>query len=323
MYAVQSPEMLVTGIGFCTPTLKCGQYVQGHVRGPNNTDVEPTINSLYIGRNDNDSGHWVFKLDKKEQVPVNRVTVIPISKDFRQRIDNMGTSDDQSAGIQIPVEDGNLTIFDSPTPELDADSHASDESYKYPDDRLQNDVPLNAENINEGVLESKLQCYHFQGWEDIVDKNQPDEDNNNNNNDYVSVTSSASTSIHSANSMSTYTSSNNQMDIDVILTQNDDTNLLTTKEPKEVLRGLECTLKGGFWSQIGRVINGMTPDLAVNLDKFYWGDNNAIIGEEASTVLSVIVQYIPMEPSYVLGTMYHVEPNIIKQEQHASKVTPQ
>ena len=78
--------MSITGIGLHTSTTKCGQYVQGHVRGPNNTDVECTIDSLYFGRNNNGSGHWVFKLDTKKQVSVNRVTitVIPTSKDFRQ-----------------------------------------------------------------------------------------------------------------------------------------------------------------------------------------------------------------------------------------------
>ena len=143
-------------IGLHTPTIKCEQYVQGHVGGTNDTDVKCTIDSLYIGRNDNNSGHWVFKLDTKEQVLVNRVTVIPMSKDFRQQIDKMGTSDAQPAGIQIPDENRNLTIHDLLTPESDADSHASDESYKYPDDKQESNVPLNVENINEGVPNSKL-----------------------------------------------------------------------------------------------------------------------------------------------------------------------
>ena len=72
VHVVQSPRMLVTGIGLHTPTTKCGQYVQGHVGAPNDTDVERTIDSLYIGRNNNGSGHWVFKLDTKEQVLFTR-----------------------------------------------------------------------------------------------------------------------------------------------------------------------------------------------------------------------------------------------------------
>ena len=130
MHAIQSPRMIVTGIRLHTPITKCGQYIQGHVGRPNNTNVEITIDLLYIGRNDNGSGHWVFKLDTKECVSVNRVSVIPMSKDFIERINEMGTSNSQPAGIQIPDEDGNLTIPNFLTPESDADSHASDERYK-------------------------------------------------------------------------------------------------------------------------------------------------------------------------------------------------
>ena len=39
VHAVQSPRMIVTGIRLHTPATKCGQYIQGHVGGPNNTDV--------------------------------------------------------------------------------------------------------------------------------------------------------------------------------------------------------------------------------------------------------------------------------------------
>ena len=59
----------------------------------------------------------------------------------------------------------------------------------------------------------------------------------------------------------------------------------------------------------------------MNLDRFYWG-NNDTIGEDASIVLSAIIQYSPMEPSYVLATMYQVEPTPIEPGQHASKATP-
>ena len=91
--------MIILGIQLQLPTTKCGQYVQGHVGGPNDTDVERTIDSLYIGRNDNGSGHWVFKLDTKECISVNRITVIPMSDDFIQRINEMGAQDDQLGGI--------------------------------------------------------------------------------------------------------------------------------------------------------------------------------------------------------------------------------
>ena len=182
--AVQSPGMIISGVQLHLPTTKCGQYVQGHVVGPNDTNVERTIDSLYIGRNDNGSGHWVFKLDTKERVSVNRITVIPMSDNFIQRINEMGAQDDQPAGIQLPDEDGNLTILDFLTPESDADSHASDESYKYGDDKSEADVPLNVETTNKGLLDSELQRNHFQRRDNI---------SVHDNNDAVSINSDSVT----------------------------------------------------------------------------------------------------------------------------------
>ena len=80
-----------------------------------------------------------------------------MSKDFIERINKMRTSDLQPAGIQIPDENGNLTIHNFLSPESDADSHASDESYKYPDDKLENNMALILEEMNEGDLDSELQ----------------------------------------------------------------------------------------------------------------------------------------------------------------------
>ena len=48
VHAVQSPRMLVTGIGLHKPTTKCGQYVQGHVGGPNDTDVERAFHRFIL-----------------------------------------------------------------------------------------------------------------------------------------------------------------------------------------------------------------------------------------------------------------------------------
>ena len=58
--------------------------MQRHIGGSNDTNFEYTIDSLYIGRNYNDSGHWVFKLDTKQQVLMNRITPIPMINEFVQ-----------------------------------------------------------------------------------------------------------------------------------------------------------------------------------------------------------------------------------------------
>ena len=298
VHAIQSPRMLVAGIRLHTPTTKCGQYVQGHVGGPNNIHVERTIDSLYIGRNNNGSGHWVFKLNTKEQVSVNRVTAIQMTKDFIERINEMWTSISQPAGIQIPDEDENLRIHNFLTPESDANSHASDESYKYPDDKLENNVPLNIEGINEGGPDSELQQDHFQGRDDVSDE----EDSNNNDDDHVSLGSNKSISIQSANTTDNSASSNNNGDIDILDTKDDDAYSTTSKNLDQIPKELHKTLDCNYWLQVGLLIDDTRPDLAVNLDRFYWNDNNHI-GHDASIVLSAITQYSPIEPSYVLATM--------------------
>ena len=64
VHAVQSPWMLVSGMRLHLPATKCGQYIQGHVGGPNDTDVKRTFDSLYIGRND---GTTTLTMKTKEE----------------------------------------------------------------------------------------------------------------------------------------------------------------------------------------------------------------------------------------------------------------
>ncbi|OEU23519.1 hypothetical protein FRACYDRAFT_233689 [Fragilariopsis cylindrus CCMP1102] len=63
IHSILSPREIVTGKKFRCPTVKVGQYVQGHTGGTNSTDEERSIDALYIGRADNGSGHVVVTLD--------------------------------------------------------------------------------------------------------------------------------------------------------------------------------------------------------------------------------------------------------------------
>ena len=107
-------------------------------------------------------------------------------------------------------------------PKSDTNSNASDESYKYPDDKLENDVPLNVENINEGVPDSELQRDHFQGSDDAANEQESNGNDNNDEDDYALVISTNSISIQSTNITNDSASSNNEMDIDMISTRDDD-----------------------------------------------------------------------------------------------------
>ena len=89
-----------------------------------------------------------------------------MSDDFINCIDKMRVNYHQLAGVQIPDEDKNLTILVFLTPKSDADSHASNKSYKYIDNILGADIPLDVETTNKGLPDSELQQDHFQGQDD-------------------------------------------------------------------------------------------------------------------------------------------------------------
>ena len=208
------------------------------------------------------------------------------------------------------------------TPESDAKSHTSDESYKYPDDKLENNVPLNVECINEGDPDSELQRDHFQGRDDVNDEDNSNKDDNNDG-DHVSIGSNNSILIQSANTTDNNALSNNEGDIDILDTEDDNADSITSKTSNQIPKELHTTLDSDFWLQVGLLIDDTRPDLAVNLDRFYRGDNNHI-GDNASIVLSAIIQYSPIEPNYVLATMYQVESAVTEsRKQHANKATPQ
>ena len=100
-----------------------GQYVQGHVGGSNDTEQERSVCSLYIGTADNGSGHTVFKLNTKETISVNRITEIPMSGDFIEKVNQMAIREGQPEGIQFADHQGNITVLDFLTNHGEEDSN--------------------------------------------------------------------------------------------------------------------------------------------------------------------------------------------------------
>ena len=111
-HSILSPREIVTMKKCRCPTIRIGQYINGLVGGTNNTDQERSINVLYLGRAENDSGHIVFKLDTKVVVSVNRVVVISTPKTIIDRVNEMGTSEKQPEGVQFTNRDGRVSIDD-------------------------------------------------------------------------------------------------------------------------------------------------------------------------------------------------------------------
>jgi hypothetical protein len=146
IHSVLSPREIVTGKKFRCPSIKIGQYVQGHTGGSNDTGQERSVDSLYIGRSDNGSGHEVFKLSTKQPISVNRVTIIPTNESTIKAVNDIGEQEAQPEGIEFSDINGRVTLQDFATEDNDEDSNASDEDFE-----------LDQEYDNEEMKEIELE----------------------------------------------------------------------------------------------------------------------------------------------------------------------
>jgi hypothetical protein len=152
IHSVLSPREIVTGKKFRCPSIRIGQYVQGHTGGTNSTDEERSIDGLYIGRADNGSGHVVFKLNTKQPMSVNRVTTIPTTEAIITTVNDIGEGENQPEGIEFSDMHGRITLADFAANDNDNDSNASDDGFKIDEeyqDELKNDIVLEQ---REGII---------------------------------------------------------------------------------------------------------------------------------------------------------------------------
>jgi hypothetical protein len=110
IHSILSPREIVTGNKFRYPSIKIGQYVQGHTGGSNSTDQEQSVDALYIGRADNGSGHVVFKLNTKQPVSINRVVPIPTTEAIIDTVNNIAEQEQQPEGVEFSDMHGRITL---------------------------------------------------------------------------------------------------------------------------------------------------------------------------------------------------------------------
>jgi hypothetical protein len=165
IHSILSPREIVTGKKFRCPSIKIGQYVQGHTGGTNSTEQERSIDSLYIGRSDNGSGHMVFKLNTKQPVSVNRVTVIPSSEAAIKIVNDIGEQENQPEGIEFSDMNGRITLQDLAANEVDDDSNASDDDFEIDEEyetEAQDEIEIEEEEGIFGGDDPDSQEEHFQ-----------------------------------------------------------------------------------------------------------------------------------------------------------------
>ena len=111
IHQILSPREIVTGKRFHCPEWPIGQYGQGMTGGTNSIKKERSVDVLYLGRNDNRSGHLVFKLDTKLVISINSFTMINTPTLVIDRINKMGEDEKQPDGIEF-MSDGILLFKD-------------------------------------------------------------------------------------------------------------------------------------------------------------------------------------------------------------------
>jgi hypothetical protein len=94
--------------------------------------VYRTFESLYIGRNDNGSGHYVFDIRTGCRKSVARVTPLPMPQQVTDRINALGLHDKQPKDIVIGDRNDQQTVndFDLGLDEIEGDDDdATDTSF--------------------------------------------------------------------------------------------------------------------------------------------------------------------------------------------------
>jgi hypothetical protein len=164
IHSILSPREIVTGKKFRCPSIQIGQYVQGHTGGTNDTGQERSIDSLYLGRADNSSGHEVYKLSTKQFVSVNQVTEIPTTDGMINIVNNIAEQEAQPEGIEFSDMHGRITLRDFAANNND-DSNASGNDFKLDEEckeEVDNKIALDKEEGSVGNDDLDLQEDYFQ-----------------------------------------------------------------------------------------------------------------------------------------------------------------
>jgi hypothetical protein len=260
-----SAREIVTGRKLRLPPHEIGQFVHASVGETSNlTDVYRTFESLYIGRNDNGSGHYVFDIRTGCRKSAGRVTPLPMPQRVTDRINAMGLHDKQPEDIVIgdrndqqTVNDFNVGLEEN---EEDDDDDATDESFDpikdkdieqagdhdvddYAEEEAQHDYFPNNHDDDESSIESEEAGVPGGNNNDNNDDDPMLEDldeldnNNNNDNEDNNVTDDESNEEYIVEDVDEYDDDDDDDD--------DDDNSNNANEPP---RGLDNTLDGPHWS---------------------------------------------------------------------------
>lgn len=170
VHSVMSPRQIMFGRKFMPPLCKIGELVLSYdTYGSNNTGQKRAFYGLYIGPNENGTGHHVFKLQTKRMVTTPKCKLKPMSQDVIDIVNKLGEEEGVPDGIQFLDVHGKATLMDLyPADEDDDDSQASDMDYEEESDE------------NEESLVIDKDAEEDESSSDESDSDDDDDGNNDN-----------------------------------------------------------------------------------------------------------------------------------------------
>jgi hypothetical protein len=163
-----SPREIITGRKLRLPPYEVGQFVHASVGETNNqTDEYRTFKALYIGRNDNGSGHHVFDITTARRKSTARVTPLPMPQRVVDRINAIGLHDKQPEDIVIGDRNDQQTVdnFNLNLDENKDDDNVSDTSFDPIEDK---DVEQAGDHNVEDCAEDETQLDYYPDNDDGV-----------------------------------------------------------------------------------------------------------------------------------------------------------
>ena len=159
IYQILSPKEIVTGKKFPNPHLHWSIRA-GLASSSNDIEKEWSIDSFYLGRKNNGSGHLLSRLDTRSVVLVNQVKQISILSLGIDRINAIEEAKINPNGIKPNTMEGRVTLQDlelnqnddDDDDDDDDDTVASDDSFvqdKEYEKNFKNELKLNRGPTNE------------------------------------------------------------------------------------------------------------------------------------------------------------------------------
>ncbi len=287
-----SARQLVTGNVLQIPACKIGEYVHGHVPTTNDTGKPRAVDGLYLGPNNNGTGHYIFKLGTKQPIKVPRVTKAPVTDLIINFVNKIGKEEIQVEGIEFLDYFSNVTINDIKLGKNSNGMLDNDNSYDDNSNVSDNTFELDEDNVAE---EAESNFILDEAEENINGYQELQRDPFNYAIDEVSIGGDESKVEDEVAS-----GANNDVIDDDKITNNDEDSIQIKEDDDSNLEPDENNNNDVNDPAEQEDVPRMAQELESNLNGGYWDDGIAgALVEAEDTAAKLLKDYLQMNASFV------------------------